>query len=101
MEKNTLKNQFILPTCRTYNIHTFPDKSPYEYDKQINNSHITSKLHKGNVMSEENYRYIEKKQNGISITMEFPVKAKDNNAIKAEVRDILSYVLKEYLRSIL
>ena len=99
MEKSALKNQFILPTSRTYNMFTSSAKN-CEYDKQIKNSHIANKLHKGTIMSEENYRYIEKKQNGTSITFEFPTKTKDNTVIKAEVKDILLQVLKEYLKSI-
>lgn len=100
MEKSSLKNQFILSTSRTYNMFTSSAEN-CEYDKQTKNSYIASKLHKGTVMPEENYRYIEKKQNGISITLEFPVKVKDNNAIKTEVKDVLSQVLKEYLNNML
>lgn len=95
MEKNSPKKQFIFPIHSTYNMLTSSNGN-YEYDKQSKNSHITNKLHKEAVMSQENYKYIEKMQDGLSIILEFPANTGFEEQVKSEIKDILCHVLNEY-----
>lgn len=51
-------------------------------------------------MSEESYRFIKGKRDGLSITFEFPCKTEHEEHIKAEIKDIFCNILNEYLVSI-
>lgn len=47
-------------------------------------------------MSQKKYSYIESKQDGLSITLQFPAKTEQEEPIKAEIKDILCNILNEY-----
>lgn len=47
-------------------------------------------------MSQKNYSYIERKQDGLSIILQFPAKTEQEEPIKAEIKAILCNILNEY-----
>lgn len=54
----------------------------------------------GNSMMNSSYTQHETMQDGMKVILEIPEKSKDDEAAKAEVRKILTTVLREYLRKV-
>ena len=47
-------------------------------------------------MKQEDYKRLETEQNGMQVMLEFPRESKNEERIKREVKEILSYVLQEH-----
>lgn len=54
----------------------------------------------GNSMMNSSYKKHETVQDGIKVILEVPQQSEDDEAAKAEVRRILTTVLREYLRKV-
>ncbi|MCM1496960.1 MAG: hypothetical protein NC124_00665 [Clostridium sp.] len=51
-------------------------------------------------MDEENYHYYEETQNGITVTFALPKQSREEECTKKEVKNILSDILKTYLKNV-
>ncbi len=83
--------------------NNFPHGNAPEYDKLFQNRNRINKVGRGSSMNQEDWKRLERKQNGMKVILEFPRKSEREEDIKneenmeREVKGVLSIVLQEYL----
>lgn len=98
--KNKCQKIFMSVYTILENYNPFPYRKKQEYDKLCSNTLVMKKIRKGNNMDKENYRYFETEQNGMTVTFVLPEQSSEEECIKKDVKDILSDVLKKYLKNV-
>lgn len=71
----------------------------FAYSKPFPNNLVISRTYRGNDMSKENDS-LERKQNGMKVTLLFPKKPTEEESIKDDVRMIFANILREYLTNV-
>lgn len=94
----TIRRQVIFPQDNSHNTLVYGNIA--EYDKLFLNKNRIRKVDRGSSMKQQDYKYLELKQNGMQVILEFTGKSENEENIKREVKEILSYVLQEHLTKI-
>jgi hypothetical protein len=93
--KNTFSNNVTIMEKRTCS-----HRNTCEYDKQYPNNNKLNISDRGYLMKQEDFRRLERKQNDMNVTLEFPKEPEKEENIKREVKGILSNILQEHITKI-
>lgn len=89
----------INPFAKDNHCHTFNYENTSECDEPFSNSNNIRKMSRRNSMQEESCKQLKTEYGKMQMILKFPEKQPEEEKIQKEVKQILSNILEEYIRS--